>query len=100
MKRTLTILVTLFSSVLLLAQQATDSKLSLWLQESLEHHKTLRRTANEEPKLTTTFLRTTEGMTDQMLLQYDCKVYARLGDICIVTVPVDRLPELAQDEQV
>ena len=100
MKRTLTILLTLFTSVLLLAQQATDSKLSLWLQESLEHHKTLRRTADEEPKLTTTFLRTTEGMTDDMLLQYDCKVYARLGDICIVTVPVDRLPELAQDEQV
>ena len=50
--------------------------------------------------LLTTFLRTTDQMTDEHLQQYGCKVYARLGDICIVTIPKDRLAELAQSEQV
>ena len=50
--------------------------------------------------LLTTFLRTADQMTDEHLQQYGCKVYARLGDICIVTIPKDRLAELAQSEQV
>ena len=101
MKRYLLTLFILSATLTLHAQQQADrSKLSGWLQQQLTAP-SHRRTASEDPVLMTTFLRVTEAMTDELLQQqYDCKVYARLGDICIVTIPKDRLPELSQDSQV
>lgn len=100
MKRYLLTLFILLTTLTLHAQQQADrSKLSGWIQQQLTAP-SARRTASEEPVLMTTFLRVSETMTDELLQQYDCKVYARLGDICIVTIPKDRLPELSQDSQV
>ena len=101
MKRYLFFLLTFLATTTLFAQNGTDSKFSTWLRESLYHETTHSRRAEEkEAMLTTIFLRVTEQMTDEMLQQYECKVYARLGDICIVTIPLNRLEELSQNDQV
>lgn len=101
MKRYLTLLLTIFATTLLFAQKGADNKISTWLQESLRRDTNHPRRAEEaKPMLTTTFLRVTEQMTNEMLQQYECKVYARLGDICIVTIPLNRLKDLAQNDQV
>ena len=99
MKRYLLTFIILSTTLVLQAQQPAVSKLSGWIRQKLAQP-TTRRAASEDPVLMTTFLRTTDEMTDEMLQGYDCKVYARLGDICIVTIPKDRLAELSQHPQV
>lgn len=99
MKRYLLTFIILSTTLVLQAQQPAVNKLSGWIRQQMAQP-TTRRAASEDPVLMTTFLRTTDEMTDEMLQGYDCKVYARLGDICIVTIPKDRLAELSQHPQV
>lgn len=79
------------------AQQANTGKLSLWLTETMLQQQThsSRHVADETPKLTTTFIKLNHGVSNDILYEYDCKIYAQLGDIRIVTIPVSQLEALA-----
>lgn len=98
--RIITIISALIMAATLCAQQRGNGKLSAWVQEALTQQSTDRRAAEEHPMLITVFIRTTEGKSLEMLQEYGCTIYAQLGDICIATVPMDRLAELSQQPDV
>ena len=82
-RRSLSLLVTLFAAVVLLAAPPVrPQKMSAWV----------KHLAADSRKLTA-FVRTAD---DDVLNEYGCKVHARLGDICIASIPVNRLQALAQ----
>ena len=41
-----------------------------------------------------------DGINDELLAQYGCKKYAQLGDIAIVTVPLDKVGALSEQPEV
>ena len=88
--------------------QSSHGRLSAWLQETIKHEnqtkgstamKGVRRT-EAVSMLATVFVQMREGMDDETLAQYGCKKYAQLGDIAIVTVPLDKIDSLSQHPEV
>lgn len=83
--------------------EGANSKLSPWLRDAISARQQAKRRApaNEgEQRLTTVFLQTTETLTDEILSQYNCHIYAQLGDIAIATLPLDQVAALAQQPSV
>ena len=88
--------------------QSSHGRLSAWLQETIKHEsqtkgstamKGVRRTETAS-LLTTVFVQMNDSLDDQTLAQYGCKKYAQLGDIAIVTVPLDKIDSLSQHPKV
>ena len=50
--------------------------------------------------LTTVFVQMKDGVNDETLARYGCKKYAQLGDIAIVTIPLDKVDSLSQQPEV
>lgn len=99
-------LLTLATSVS--AQTGHMGRLSAWLQESVRQEtavKTSNKTssghrADAAAMLTTVFVQMKDGINDELLAQYGCKKYAQLGDIAIVTVPLDKVGALSEQPEV
>ena len=91
------------------AQTSNTSRLSAWLQESVRHNSRQAFTDSTTPSgrradaadmLTTVFVQMQDGINDEMLAQYGCKKYAQLGDIAIVTVPLENVGALSEQPEV
>lgn len=92
------------------AQQ--KSKLSMWLQEKLEIRGTMddgrwkkedvrgKRAEDKKEKLTTVFVRTSETLTEDSLLEYGGTIYAQLGDVSIITIPLSQIGKLIESPNV
>ena len=90
--------------------QNGNTRLSAWLQDAVNqsrHQTTVRRsTAQSEHRaeaatmLTTVFVQMKDGVNDETLARYGCKKYAQLGDIAIVTIPLDKVDSLSQQPEV
>ena len=107
-KRIGTIVMMMVVAVGVYAQQAGTGKLSVWLQEQMaireragvvmkkKGDKVLRshRAEDEEPMLITTFIKMSEDADNEVLVAHGCKLYAHVGDIRIVTIPMDSLPKV------
>lgn len=85
-----------------------NGRLSVWLQECVRNGKlskknstaeSLRR-ADDADMLMTVFVQMKDGIDDGKLAQYGCKKYAQLGDIAIVTIPVDNIDALLEQPEV
>ena len=100
------ILLTLLFLLLPLTVSAQKNKLSLWLRQQVElsadQSVPMRRSGEElEPdKLTTVFVRTSETLTPEMLQEYGGTIYAQLGDISIVTIPMSQIDKLIESPSV
>ena len=91
------------------AQINSSGRLSAWLQQTIRQSsrhasmsstaKTARRTETAS-LLTTVFVQMNDSLDDQTLAQYGCKKYAQLGDIAIVTMPLDLVDSLLQHPKV
>ena len=87
-------------------QASADGRLSAWLEEVVEQDaqeamtQVGRRAAESTEQLTTVFLQMKDGIDDETLARLGCKKYAQLGDIAIVTVPLSRVSELAEQPEV
>ena len=90
------------------AQTGNTGRLSAWLQESVRHesrqalaktNSTTRR-ADAADMLTTVFVQMHDSINDETLAQYGCKKYAQLGDIAIVTVPLENVGALSEQPEV
>ena len=85
--------------------QNGHGRLSVWLQETVrqEQHAlntTGGRRAEAASKLTTVFVQMKDGVDDETLARYGCKKYAQLGDIAIVTIPLDKVDSLSRQPNV
>lgn len=90
--------------------QTSQGRLSTWLQQTVRYDS--QQTANNghvvkggrrgeaTSPLITVFVQMRDDLTDDSLALYGCKKYAQLGDIAIVTVPLDKVDALAQQPQV
>ena len=106
MKKERYILLTLLFLLLPLTVSAQKNKLSLWLRQQVElsadQSVPLRR-SGEEPdsdKLATVFVRTSETLTPEMLQEYGGTIYAQLGDISIITIPMSQIDKLIESPSV
>lgn len=75
---------------------AQSDKMSLWLQQTLRQQQHTSRRAASDERLITTFVRTADEHAADTLQKHGCHIYAQLGDIFIVTVPLNQLPLLSQ----
>ena len=86
-----------------LTTSAQQGKLSMWLQQRLEVRgkkaEVSRRAANDD-MLTTVFVRTSETLTEEMLVEYGGIIYAQLGDISIITIPMSQIGKLIENPTV
>ena len=83
------------------AKKDNSGKLSMWLQEKLKTEKQWRNNRRAESEiLTTVFVRTSVTLTEEMLVEYGGTIYAQLGDVSIITIPMSQLEQLAQDPAV
>lgn len=89
-------------------QQPEAGRLSAWLQETIRNgnyaktngsSKHIHR-ADAADMLMTVFVQMKDAINDETLAQYGCKKYAQLGDIAIVTIPVDKVDALSQQPEV
>ena len=91
------------------AQTSNSGRLSAWLQEAIRHGnrqtsisstaKSGRR-AEVASMLTTVFVQMNDSLDDKTLAQYGCKKYAQLGDVAIVTMPLDNVDSLSKHPEV
>ena len=91
------------------AQTKSSGRLSAWLQETIRHgsrqnsisstDKSERR-AETASMLTTVFVQMNDSLDDKTLARYGCKKYAQLGDIAIVTMPLDNVDSLSKHPEV
>ena len=75
-----------------------NSKLSPWLGQAVQQQQlSYRRAAaeGEDKRLTTVFVRTSKTLTQDSLQAYGATLYAQLGDISIVTIPLSQVGRLA-----
>ena len=107
-------LITRYSTLMLLmlavsvSAQTSHERLSTWLQETIRNgsqtkiSNTLQhgRRAETTTMLTTVFVQMKDGVDDEVLARYGCKKYAQLGDIAIVTIPLDKVDSLSQQPEV
>ena len=99
-------LLTLATSVS--AQTGHMGRLSAWLQESVRQETAVKTSnttssghrADAAAMLTIVFVQMKDGINDELLAQYGCKKYAQLGDIAIVTVPLDKVGALSEQPEV
>ena len=99
-------LLTLATSVS--AQTGHMGRLSAWLQESVRQETAVKTSnttssghrADAAAMLTSVFVQMKDGINDELLAQYGCKKYAQLGDIAIVTVPLDKVGALSEQPEV
>ena len=93
-----------------LTMSAQQEKLSMWLKqgtgkrgEKLEVRgkkaEASRRAASDD-RLVTVFVRTSETLTEEMLVEYGGKIYAQLGDISIITIPMSQIGKLIENPTV
>ena len=91
------------------AQINSSGRLSAWLQKAIRQgnrHASMSSTAETARRtetaslLTTVFVQMNDSLDDQTLAQYGCKKYAQLGDIAIVTMPLDLVDSLLQHPKV
>ena len=72
----------------------------MWLRENLEFRDNeignKRRSEEAQDLLTTAFVRTSETLTEDMLLEYGGKIYAQLGDVSIITIPMSQIGKLIE----
>ena len=82
--------------------QTSNGRLSAWLQDAIrqESKGQIGRRAQAVSKLITVFVQMKDGVDDELLARYDCKKYAQLGDIAIVTVPLNLVDSLSQQPTV
>ena len=86
--RSLSLLAALLVTVTLLAAPPVrPHKMSAWVRQQPQNSK-----LKVQSSKLTAFVRTAD---DDVLNEYGCKVHARLGDICIASIPTDRLQALA-----
>ena len=91
------------------AQTSNSGRLSAWLQETIRQGnrqasssstaKSGRR-AEVASMLTTVFVQMNDSLDDKTLAQYGCKKYAQLGDVAIVTMPLDNVDSLSKHPEV
>ena len=103
-------LLTILFLLLPLTMTAQNSKLSMWLQERLEvrgmmeegsrKQEEARGKRAESEMLTTVFVRTTGTLTEDSLLKYGGTIYAQLGDISIITIPMSQIGKLIESPSV
>ena len=102
MKRMISIISLLLAFAITSSAKKTDgSKLSTWLRQAVAEQHIRHRAAAEEGEpqkdpLTTVFIRTSEQLTTEQLLEYGATIYAQLGDVTIITVPLSKIPELIE----
>ena len=104
------ILLTTLFLLLPLTISAQKGKLSIWLQEKVsgerlavsgERSEGSRRTSDDgQEMLTTVFVRTSETLTQEMLVEYGGTIYAQLGDISIITIPISQIDKLIEEPTV
>ena len=97
-----TLLTTLFL-LLPLTMSAQKGKLSVWLQEKMSGERSVgsRRAAEDgQEMLMTVFVRTTETLTNEMLVEYGGTIYAQLGDVSIITIPISQIDKLIEEPTV
>lgn len=88
-----------------LTMTAQKEKLSTWLRETIElREKTAdvigKRAQTEKEVLTTAFVRTSETLTQDSLLKYGGTIYAQLGDVSIITIPLSQVGKLIESPSV
>ena len=113
------IAIMLLMLVISVSAQTSNERLSAWLQETIKHENqaksstTLKRgnwaeiamphsghRSEAVSKLTTVFVQMNDSLDDKVLTRYDCKKYAQLGDIAIVTIPMDKVDSLLKRPEV
>lgn len=77
-----------------------QQKLSGWLRQAIAEQQIQHRASEEEERLTLVFVRTSETLTKDKLLEYDAKIYAQLGDISIIMIPMSQLIKLSEEPSV
>jgi len=93
-----------------LTMSAQQEKLSMWLKQGTEKRgeklevrgkkaEASRRAASDD-RLVTVFVRTSETLTEEMLVEYGGKIYAQLGDISIITIPMSQIGKLIENPTV
>lgn len=99
-----TIALTLFlllSTVCTNAKRDSSGKLSIWLKEKLKTEKQLKNNRRAESEsLITVFVRTSETLTNEKLAEYGGTIYAQLGDVSIITIPMSQIGRLTEDPTV
>ena len=90
--------------------QNSNGRLSAWLQDAIRqdsHQTAVRRSTVQSghrteatSTLTTVFVQMKDGVDDETLARYGCKKYAQLGDIAIVTIPLDKVDSLSQQPEI
>ena len=95
-------LITIIFLLLPLTINAQKGKLSIWLQERMNISKsqTMRRAENKQEMLTTAFVRTSETLTEEMLIEYGGTIYAQQGDISIITIPLSQIGRFIENPSV
>ncbi len=82
---------------------AQSGKLSAWVRQAVREQSACQKGADgqhrapERPRLLTAFVETSD---EQVLTDYGCKTYARLGAISIATIPLSQVEALAKDPAV
>ena len=91
------------------AQTSNNRRLSAWLQEIVRQGNrqdatkligNSGRRSETASMLTTVFVQIKDSVNDETLISYGCKKYAQLGDIAIVTVPLDSVDALSMHPDV
>ncbi len=83
------------------ANHKKDAKLSLWLQTAItQNQQHSHRAGDTQDLLTTVFIQTSEPLSDEMLAEYGAKIYAELGDIAIISIPLGQLNNLTSNNTV
>lgn len=79
-------------------QRKESGKLSGWLRQAVaeEELQAMHRAAGGQEPMTTVFLRLDETVDDEVLNQYECRRYAQLGDVAIVTLPLSQVVPLSE----
>lgn len=88
--------------VISVSAQTRNGRLSAWLENAIRQESKPQngRRAEAVSMLVTVFVQMKDSVDDELLTRYDCKKYAQLGDIAIVTVPLDKIDSLSQQPTV
>lgn len=94
-------IMTVLFLLLPLTTHAQNDKLSMWLREKIAVEGVSGNTKRAESEmLTTAFVRTSETLTEEMLIEYGGTIYAQLGDISIITIPLSQIGRLTENPAV
>ena len=104
MKKLIVLFFTLVAAMAVSAQRANMGKLSPWLRQIVRTEPTQlsRRQVqaqNRQAREVCAFVRVS-GEADEVFRQYQCRSLGGVGTISIVSIPLDQLAPLSQDERV